>query len=178
MTDPEDGVDLKSHPDVIEALETYQEMKEIEAQPKTPKKLSNGASARKPGRKKKTNKTGWPNKNRRHFLRNKEANSTKEEEETRSVDSGEKTDCGTSVRSVDLDKWENAEKELVAKINNCEFQPYVRVQKLENEVVVRHKRLGSDESSQNTETRAKRTQTSPKSPRALRRPRGRWYKER
>lgn len=176
---PQEGdyVDISCVPDVIEALESYEEIKETSsAQSKKTKRLLNGASARKPGRKKKTNKTGWPNKNRRSLFR-KETCSTKDEDEVQSVGSEGKPD-GAEAVSVDLDRWENAEKELAAKINNSEY-PVVRVQKLDSEVMVRHKRSCSDEvPPQSTERRAKRTQSSPKSPRALRKPRGRWYRER
>lgn len=150
-------------------------MKGSEGQTKPTKRLLNGSTLRKPGRKKKTNKTGWPNRNRRNALRNRETCSTKDEEETQQ----EKLDDVASVKSVDSNKWISSEKELVAKLNNFELQPFVRVQKLDSAVMVRHKRSCSvDVSPPNTERRAKRTQSSPKSPRALRKPRGRWYKER
>lgn len=171
MAEGVDALDLRCVPDAIGALEDYEEMKGSEEQTKPTKRLLNGSTLRKPGRKKKTNKTGWPNRNRRNALRNRETCSTKDDEE--------KLDDGASVKSVEINKWNNSEKELVAKINNFELQPFVRVQKLDSEVMVRHKRSCSvDVSPTNTDRRAKRTQSSPKSPRALRRPRGRWYKER
>lgn len=157
-------------------------MKQMEST-KTIKRLLNGSTLRKPGRKKKTNKTGWPNRNRRNaaIRNNKETCSTKEEEEeeeepTTNIEQQRRQQqkeekCNMRVKSVE---WNNASKDIVAKINNCEFQPIVRVQKLDNDVMVRHKRSCSVD----TEKRAKRTQSSPKSPRALRKPRGRWYKER
>lgn len=171
-----EGVDIRCVPDAIETLQTYDKMKEVEST-KTAKRLLNGSTFRKPGRKKKTNKTGWPNRNRRNALRNRETCSTKEEEEEPEPAEleDEEKECSTPVKSVE---WV-ASKDLVAKINNCELQPIVRVQKLDSEVIVRHKRSCSvDMSPPNTERRAKRTQSSPKSPRALRKPRGRWYKER
>lgn len=160
-------------PDAIGALQVYDQLKATEHLKKNSKRLLNGSALRKPGRKKKTNKTGWPNRNRRNAFRNRETNSTKDEDEIQQLD------CDTSVKSDDLDKWKDTEKEIVTKINNCELQPFVRVQKLDSEVIVRHKRSCSvDTSPINTEKHAKRTQSSPKSPRALRKPRGRWYKER
>lgn len=171
-----EGVDIHFIPDAIEALQTYDEMKYQEPTKPTKRLLVNGSTSRKPGRKKKTNKTGWPNRNRRNALRNRETCSTKEEDEEEEQEDDGK-ECSTPVKST-VD-WEDASRKMVAKINNCEFQPIVRVQKLDSEVIVRHKRSCSvDVSPPNTGKRAKRTQSSPKSPRALRKPRGRWYKER
>lgn len=89
-------------------------------------------------------------------------------------------------RIVDLDRWENAEKVLSAKVTNNEinndiqFQPYVRVQKLDSDVSARksNRRLRNSSSPHRTVKRPRRTPASPKSPRILRKPRGRWYRER
>lgn len=98
-----------------------------------------------------------------------------------------KTDEHLSDRVVDLEKWENAEKVLSAKltntdvINNDQFQPFVVVQKLENSEVGVSKgtrRARSSSSPHRTVKRSRRMPASPKSPRALRKPRGRWYRER
>lgn len=200
------GIDIRCIPDAIETLQSYEDLKNKETKKTTStRRLLNGSTFRKPGRKKKkTNKTGWPNRNRRNALRNKDTCSTKDEEEEaqpadmeedeeveeeekeKEKDKGrekpkEKVNCTTPVKNIiELNsKWDETEKEIVAKINNCELLPIVRVQKLDSEVMVRHKRSFSvDVSPPNTERRAKRTQSSPKSPRALRKPRGRWYKER
>lgn len=182
-----------------------------------------GNPARKPGRKKKKNRTGWPNKNRRM----RKDHSTKEEDD-RSLDSlshsedneenttdvnnsitanldkmrnrvsrkdssdncaevviasvGDKMDCV----NVDLEKWESAEKILGAKLTNSEMgdihlQPVVRVQKLDNSVVMRHKypRVRTVPVTTRRCRRPRRKPpSSPKSPRVLRKPRGRWYRER
>ncbi|KAI4460975.1 hypothetical protein MML48_5g00013444 [Holotrichia oblita] len=91
-------------------------------------------------------------------------------------------------RIVDLDRWENAEKVLSAKVTNNEinsdiqFQPYVRVQKLDSGGVSakrsNRQRLRNSSSPHRTVKRPRRMPASPKSPRMLRKPRGRWYRER
>ncbi|KRT83786.1 hypothetical protein AMK59_3599 [Oryctes borbonicus] len=91
-----------------------------------------------------------------------------------------------SDRIVDLDRWESAEKVLSAKVTNSEinadiqFQPYVRVQKLDNGASAKksNRRLRNSSSPHRTVKRPRRTPASPKSPRILRKPRGRWYRER
>ncbi|KAK5645494.1 hypothetical protein RI129_006794 [Pyrocoelia pectoralis] len=90
---------------------------------------------------------------------------------------GDKIDCV----NVDLAKWENAEKLLAAKIrcedinNDILFQPIVRVQKLDSNIEEKciEKQFSVSTSKQNR--RPRRMPASPKSPRMLRRPRGRWY---
>lgn len=98
--------------------------------------------------------------------------------------------CGkeSNDRIVDLDRWENAEKVLSAKVTNNEinsdiqFQPYVRVQKLDSGGVSakrsNRQRLRNSSSPHRTVKRPRRMPASPKSPRMLRKPRGRWYRER
>lgn len=260
----DDCVDIRCNPDAIEALESYEQSKDTGDYAAVAKRLLNGTTNRKPGRKKKTNRTGWPNKNRRNLLR-KDHSTTREEDETRSVDSlsvnadsedneenystdvnsinkvakslgitklnnsadvktdqskgrkrselnhtGDKIDRVQLLRkdstdncaeivvasvedkmdcvNVDLEKWENAEKVLAAKLTNsdilnpgAQFQPFVRVQKLDNDIVVRHghRRLRSSSSPRRGNVkRPRRAPSSPKSPRMLRKPRGRWYRER
>ncbi|XP_022901356.2 MATH and LRR domain-containing protein PFE0570w isoform X1 [Onthophagus taurus] len=85
-------------------------------------------------------------------------------------------------------EWDNSPKEkvLMAKVTNGSevsnndkdlLQPVVRVQKL-TEKISSKKRAKSGSSPNRTVKRPRRTPPSPKSPRILRKPRGRWYRER
>lgn len=251
--------------DAIQILEDYEAQKEKKSTKGSslPKKPLN-TPGRKPGRKKKKNRTGWPNKNRRIVLKkeikdevidgstidsltteeaeegredqikteynNEEANSIKKSElegrlvnnidqnsfssELSSVGNKEQKNisdredrvnsnqerslamencnfnknAGKLERCVDLEKWEHAEKILAAKLTNSDslnssdiqLQPYVRVQKLSNEVTVNRgiRRQRSSSPRQTNVKRPRRMPASPKSPRTLRKPRGRWYRER
>uniref|UniRef100_A0A1Y1KJI9 Uncharacterized protein n=1 Tax=Photinus pyralis TaxID=7054 RepID=A0A1Y1KJI9_PHOPY len=90
---------------------------------------------------------------------------------------GDKIDCV----NVDLAKWENAEKLLAAKIrcedinNDILFQPIVRVQKLDSNIEEKCIEKQFSVSTPKQNRRSRRMPASPKSPRMLRRPRGRWY---
>lgn len=266
-TDPSVVIDMNRKLSAIDILEDYDRMQK-ESGNSLGKSIN--ISGKKPGRKKKKkNRTGWPNKNRR----TKKGNDTIKEEEpddnstvgslsvnadsdfneencdeaAENVDStrqdnssvkhigsidqsnnGAQSNVNTSEnvqtnripttennpkqdrvntmcvsagdnctdkvcskdsndRTVDLDRWENAEKVLSAKVTNNEinndiqFQPYVRVQKLDSSDVSAKKskrRLRNSSSPHRTVKRPRRTPASPKSPRILRKPRGRWYRER
>lgn len=91
--------------------------------------------------------------------------------------------------NVDLNTWENAEKVLHAKMADNEkvtnkkllqYQPFVRVQKIDNNKLPNNRRLRSSSSPERKPR--KRTKmsapVSPRSPRKLRTPRGKWYRER
>ncbi|XP_018326232.1 protein chiffon isoform X2 [Agrilus planipennis] len=101
------------------------------------------------------------------------------------VSVGEKITDGGGV-NVDLDKWESAEKVLNARLSNSDtitadkqLQPIVRVEKLEGGATTTLKReRQSSLSPRRTNKRPRRMPASPKSPRILRKPRGRWYRER
>lgn len=72
-------------------------------------------------------------------------------------------------------KWEAAEKVL-------HYQPFVRMQKIDNSLQSANRRLRSSSSPSPERKakvkRAKISPTSPRSPRKLRAPRGKWYRER
>lgn len=72
-------------------------------------------------------------------------------------------------------KWEAAEKVL-------HYQPFVRMQKIDNTLQSANRRLRSSSSPSPERKakvkRAKISPTSPRSPRKLRAPRGKWYRER
>lgn len=202
-----DGVSIQYKPDAIEALETYEEVKVTFAYPRIVKRVLR-SPGRKPGRKKKKkNRTGWPNRNRRSNMRKevkeedeRSVDSMESEENLDGAGKQDSTDpCAQLVVAsagdkldgvnVDLDKWESAEKTLTAKLTNgndvnlsgAEYQPYVRVQKLDTDAVVRHghRRLRSSSSPLRADVkRPRRKPPSPRSPRMLRKPRGRWYRER
>jgi len=93
---------------------------------------------------------------------------------------GDKIDCV----NVDLAKWENAERVLTAKLrseainNDIQFQPIVRVQKLDNSDLTKRGEKRVQVSPSPRRSRPRRMPASPKSPRMLRRPRGGWYRER
>ncbi|GLV35989.1 chiffon [Carabus blaptoides fortunei] len=102
------------------------------------------------------------------------------------------TDKLSACVHVALDKWENAEKVLHAKMSENEtvpnekllqYQPFVRVQKIDNSTLAlqnANRRLRSS-SSPERKPKSKRARTltaSPRTPRKLRAPRGKWYRER
>lgn len=90
-----------------------------------------------------------------------------------------------SDRVVDLEQWENAEKVLTAKLSNetmnKDLQPFVIVKKLDSDPSLKNKRQSCNSPPSAQRTNTKQSKNSPitqKSPRALRKPRGRWYRER
>lgn len=175
------------------------------------RRFFNGTPGRKPGRRKKKNKTGWPNKNKRLTKKgqdkekeednddstidsmsvNMDSESEACEEDMTSAEAIKKVVLGNgmqkSERAVsdvrkdhngDVDKVEKvdiSDKVLTNKVTNrTDFQPYVCVQKLDSD-----KLLGKQISiPKRTNRRQRRMPGSPKSPRMLRKPRGRWYRER
>ncbi|KAJ3643845.1 hypothetical protein Zmor_026530 [Zophobas morio] len=80
----------------------------------------------------------------------------------------------------------SSDKVLTNKVNNSDgfsiglkYQPYVRVQKLDrNRVDNKSEPAKRSNSPKRTNRGQRRMPASPKSPRMLRRPRGRWYRER
>lgn len=82
--------------------------------------------------------------------------------------------------NVDLNTWENAEKVLQSKVDNdnekiTNYQPIVRVQKLDSKI---NRQLRSSSSPERKQKVKKQKVVSPRSPRKLRAPRGKWYRER
>lgn len=79
----------------------------------------------------------------------------------------------------DMDRWAN-DRALAAKLNSddAQFQPIVRVQKLEGAAMTSPRLRSGSSPRRGDVRRQRRTPNSPKSPRALRKPRGRWYRER
>lgn len=86
--------------------------------------------------------------------------------------------------NVDLNTWEKAEKVLHAKMANSDtkcgkiLQPFVRVQKIDGTFVKGRLRSSSSPERKPKAKRAKLQPVSPRSPRKLRAPRGKWYRER
>jgi hypothetical protein len=81
----------------------------------------------------------------------------------------------------------NSDKVLTNKVNNSDgfnidmhYQPYVRVQKLDKNNIDNKNEPAAKRSNspKRTNRGQRRMPASPKSPRMLRRPRGRWYRER
>ncbi|KAJ8918823.1 hypothetical protein NQ315_011109 [Exocentrus adspersus] len=169
------------------------------------KRLFNSTPGRKPGRRKKKNKTGWPNKNKRLSKKGQDkekeednddstidsvsVNMDSDEEDVNSTDSVKKMALGgdksksdqndvNNDQNSDVDRVEEvniSDKVLTNRVTNrTDFQPYVCVQKLDSDKLL-GKQIGGPK---RTSRRQRRMPGSPKSPRMLRRPRGRWYRER
>lgn len=194
----DDHIDFhNSRTNTTEILRLFEEGKAKETD-KSCRRFFNGTPGRKPGRKRKKNLTGWPNKNKRipkreHSKDNEDtlgkisiADSTSvhgdsdvEEAEFKQTDSDKRPNesdykkGGSDADSCDIDRVNKHNKILGRKVKNEVLQPYVYVQKLDN-------KLFCDRicTPQRTVKRQKRVPGSPRSPRMLRKPRGRWYKER
>lgn len=180
-----------------EILHLFEESKAKETD-KSCRRFFNGTPGRKPGRKRKKNLTGWPNKNKRPPKREH----SKEKQETvdknsitdstslheDSDEDGEKPKQVTSIKTInesdckkngsdteccDIDRVSTNKKTLKNKVKSSVLQPYVYVQKLDNKIIGSH-----ITTVKQTVKKQKCTPGSPKSPRKLRKPRGRWYKER
>lgn len=193
-----DSVDFhNSRTNTTEILRLYEEGKARETD-KSCRRFFNGTPGRKPGRKRKKNLTGWPNKNKRipkreHSKEKEEildknstadttslhADSDVDEEQpkkTEAVKKSDGSDCkkgGSDVECCDIDSLNENNKKVKKKIKNEVLQPYVYVQKLDNKLIG-HRMC----TPKRTVKRQKRIPGSPRSPRILRKPRGRWYKER
>lgn len=109
------------------------------------------------------------------------------EKNSESKNATEPVDDKNSV-NVDLNTWENAEKVLHAELAGArkdsnrrlvQFQPFVRVQKIDNRISA-GRRLRSSSSPERKPRKRLRMSApiSPRSPRKLRAPRGKWYRER
>lgn len=171
-------------------LRLYEEGKAKETD-KSCRRFFNGTPGRKPGRKRKSNLTGWPNKNKR--VPKREINKEKQEmiEKTTVLDCiQEDSDVEDAPKEVkkeseclknsnendccDIDRVNKDKKTIIKKVKNEVLQPYVYVQKLDNKLID-----NQIFASKRCEKKIKRVPpSSPKSPRKLRKPRGRWYKER
>lgn len=184
-----------SRTNTAEILRLFEDAKAKETD-KSCRRFFNGTPGRKPGRKRKKNLTGWPNKNKkapkREQSREKEepldknsiADSTslhddsEIEEDLKHIESSIKpieSECKNSVSDsdCDIDRVNKSSKTLKEKTKKELLQPYVYVQKLDNKLI--NNRFCTPK---RTLKRQKRMPGSPRSPRMLRKPRGKWYKER
>lgn len=206
-----DSIDFhNSRVNTHEILRIFEEGKAKETD-KSCRRFFNGTPGRKPGRKRKKNLTGWPNKNKRAPKRehskdkidaadkNSVADSTSVHEdsdaddakrsnsvkrtndsdaktsncEAKTNDGDAKTNVGGDVDCCDIDRVSKNTKILRKSTKGDVLQPYVYVQKLDNKLI------GNQISNpKRTVKKRKCVPGSPKSPRKLRKPRGRWYKER
>lgn len=167
------------------------------------KKQGKGTPGRKPGRRKKKNRTGWPN--RKRIGLNKKGPSSKdgddstnesEPTEDSGIDEPSATDRLNSVNSNKLGRVEN--KIEIVNLSDCDEKvkrlgrppkrkykrgnPNFKRIKLNNnsdKIVSRKKdSVNNVNLSPKRTAKKRRMPGSPKSPRMLRKPRGRWYKER
>lgn len=222
-----DSIDIKDdRVNAMDILSLYDAALEKEDE-RTTRRFFNGTPGRKPGRrKKKNNKTGWPNKNRRQLKREFTEVNVKEDEEEEgegkgdensAVDSGSEKDSADEEDAHSTDSIKepagakcdetsggeiadaNVENAAVAATDDCDddrveaehaketkqtnevtqvdavqYQPYVCVQKLASDKITKDK----TSPKRTTSRRQRRMPGSPKSPRMLRKPRGRWYRER
>lgn len=191
-----DSIDFhNSRINTSEILTIFEEGKAKETD-KSCRRFFNGTPGRKPGRKRKKNLTGWPNKNKRAPKRehSKEKNETVDKnsmadsmslhedsdvEESKQVNSlkrineSENKKNDSDADCCDIDRVNKNLKLLKKKVKNDVLQPYVYVQKLDNKLI------GNQICNpKRTVKKQKCSPGSPKSPRKLRKPRGRWYKER
>ncbi|XP_017771609.1 PREDICTED: protein chiffon isoform X2 [Nicrophorus vespilloides] len=236
----EEEVSLRFTSNAIDSLQDYENYKHLENN-KSGHLRRCYSPGKKPGRKKKKNRTGWPNKNNRSKHRKEvvheddsapteedededEEDDKDEEEEVqqqpqppvnnrktltdqsvhkKSSESSKKSESVVvaldeeerplSDRAIDLDRWDNAEKVLTAKVSNHkepQQATVVRMQKIvdldggggrgvEDLKSTNNRRLRSSSSPHRTNIkRQRRMPASPRSPRVLRKPRGRWYRER
>lgn len=169
-----------------EIIRLFEESKAKETE-KSCRRFFNGTPGRKPGRKKKKNLTGWPKQKRVGPKRGQ--SKEKGKEDTNSISdcvsiNTESSDVEEQVLNSTVEKTRsefrnnknckvNKNKLLTNKVTNEVLQPYVCVQKLDNAVL--NKRVCTPK---RTVKRQRRIPVSPRSPRILRKPRGRWYKER
>ncbi|XP_057667480.1 uncharacterized protein LOC130900705 isoform X1 [Diorhabda carinulata] len=203
----DDAVDFNnSRTTLQDILGLYEENNSRETE-KSCRRFFNGTPGRKPGMKKrKSNRTGWPNKSKR--TTKKEPNKEKGENDTASTigsasinnseeedeEEEEKEVVETPVKKAKIsdklckeielksdfsdqncDAGKNRVKVLSNKLVNSDLpQPYVCVQKLDSKKLVKHYVA----KPKRTTKRPRRIPGSPKSPRMLRKPRGKWYRER
>ncbi|XP_060529182.1 protein chiffon isoform X2 [Cylas formicarius] len=169
---------------VMDILALYEESRRKESEYAC-RRFFNGTPGRKPGKRKK-NKTGWPSPNkskRRKQL--KEDNDSAVESASVNQDSDEESESNDSITNISSKENESKRvpglpvkvqrNEFKSKVLNTDLQPFVYVKKLDSERIADVKLKVS---SKRTSKRQRRVLGSPKSPRMLRKPRGRWYRER
>lgn len=206
-----DSIDFhNSRINTHEILHIFEEGKAKETD-KSCRRFFNGTPGRKPGRKRKKNLTGWPNKNKRapkrehskdkhdaadknsvadslsvhedsdvedakqlnSFKRTNDSESKTTDGDAKTNDGDAKSNDGDDVDCCDIDRVSRNTKILRKTVKSDVLQPYVYVQKLDNKLI------GNQISNpKRTVKKRKCVPGSPKSPRKLRKPRGRWYKER
>ncbi|KAK9890616.1 hypothetical protein WA026_011979 [Henosepilachna vigintioctopunctata] len=191
---PEGDVEFSNKLGILDVLQLYDRLR-MKDDYRNNRKFINGCPGRKPGRRK-MNKTGWPN--RKKCLIRKDHGMKEESSSHGSVnDSEEEPNTTDSIKNVnkvvsneivnencDLNRVQVREsvkdvKSMKVKLSsvkkNMTMQPIVKVRKLDPESVVT-----KDASAVLTpkKTYKRRMPASPKSPRMLRKPRGKWYKER
>ncbi|XP_076266151.1 uncharacterized protein LOC143199906 isoform X4 [Rhynchophorus ferrugineus] len=186
-TEP-DFVDFKeSRLNVDDIMTLYRQSREKDASSNGPRKMYNGVPARKSGKRK--NKTGWPKVKKRKVLKDNALDETNhaetdEDEEPDDCDSvpeggdGNHNHRKVQSRETSLRDGRESDRVVVASdLRDNKMQPYVYVKKLEPVEPGASKRSVS--SSKRIPRRTQRRMiVAPKSPRILRRPRGRWYRER
>lgn len=186
-TEP-DASFIDSRVNVEDILRMYDESKAKENE-NSCRRFFNGAPGRKPGKRKK-NLTGWPNKVKRKRVAKEENGSvnggnaeTDEDEEN-----GESNSIIEAREAeADLDDRENkCDQDIENRVGNGSeirdtiLQPYVYVKKLDNCEEYGVKKLIIKSPAKRTIRRPQRRIIPPtvKSPRILRRPKGRWYRDR
>nr|CAH7725206.1 unnamed protein product [Callosobruchus chinensis] len=151
---------------------------------------------RKPGKKRRMNLTGWPNKSKRSNKRGKDKDDNSTADSASVKDSSEdeptttaaqptvkakttkvnhrsnKVTNGTPQTTISKNKLTNG-----GTANIPQLQPYVYVHKLDGSKVQSSTKVPGA-TCRRTKRSRRHIPGSPKSPRALRKPRGRWYKER
>ncbi|XP_045474056.1 uncharacterized protein LOC123680285 isoform X2 [Harmonia axyridis] len=189
---PEDTIEFSHRLGILDVLKIYDDLRKKDDY-KSNRRFISGSPVNKSGRRKKINKTGWPN--RKKGLTKKDVNLKEETSSVGSVNDSEEeqnaTDCNKDVnklddvvnRNCDSGRAESNTKtpkvknkvKISSVTKNINLQPFVKVKKLDSRNIVNR---DDNVSLPAKRTYKRRMPASPKSPRMLRKPRGRWYKER
>ncbi|XP_044753298.1 uncharacterized protein LOC123312842 isoform X2 [Coccinella septempunctata] len=189
---PDDTVEFSHKLGILDVLRIYDDLRKRDDY-RSNRRFISGSPVNKSGRRKKINKTGWPN--RKKGLNKKDTNVKEETSSVGSVNDSEEepnttvcesekklgndvnTDCVSNRVQVENNvKTPRSANKVKVSIGskNINLQPFVKVKKLDSKLTANKE----DVHVPSKKTNKRRMPASPKSPRMLRKPRGRWYKER
>lgn len=184
----EEPVNFSNRLGILDVLRIYDNLRRNDDY-KSNRRFISGSPVNKCGRRKKINKTGWPN--RKKGLNKKDTSMKEETSSVGTANDSEEESNKTDCKNVNKDK-KVVNKNCVlnrvpiqnntktpksvgrTKVNNVNLQPFVKVKKLDSKVINKEDNV----SLPSKRTYKRRMPASPKSPRMLRKPRGKWYKER
>lgn len=188
-TDP-DYASFKDSRLNVDDIMTLFEQSKIRENEKIVKKMYNGPTGRKPSKRKK-NKTGWPKVKKRKVLKgeNESVAGDLNNADTDDEDGEEHDDCDSITegdgnhnhKTGDVDDFDSDRVVDNSELrDNSTMQPFVFVKKLASSGTSVNKKqaVPLKRTVRPMRRKQRRVMTSPKSPRILRKPRGRWYRER